>query len=115
VSSHAGRRKNDVIDASAAASVAALQGDAREVAAEDHTTLFALLEQRRANLAAQRVQAVNQLHALMRDLIPAAPASRGRLRRGRSRLRRAQGHHLHRVAHGVPAAVLTKAGIGRAT
>lgn len=65
-----GRRKNDVIDASAAASVAALQGDTREVAGEDHTTLFALLEERRANLAAQRVRAVNQLHALMRDLIP---------------------------------------------
>lgn len=68
--SRGGRRKNDVIDASAAASVAALQGDAREVGAEDHTTLFALLEERRANLAAQRVRAVNQLHALMRDLIP---------------------------------------------
>jgi len=74
--SRGGRRKNDVIDASAAASVAALQGDAHEVAAEDHTTLFALLEERRANLAAQRVRAVNQLHALMRDLTLAVPASR---------------------------------------
>jgi transposase len=68
--SRGGRRKNDVIDASAAASVAALQGDARPVTAEDDTTLFAILEERRANLAAQRVRAVNQLHALMRDLIP---------------------------------------------
>lgn len=68
--SRGGRRKNDVIDASAAASVAALQGDAREVGAEDDTTVFALLEERRANLAGQRVRAVNQLHALMRDLIP---------------------------------------------
>jgi transposase len=68
--SRGGRRKNDVIDASAAASVAALQGDARPVTAEDDTTLFALLEERRANLAAQRVRTVNQLHALMRDLIP---------------------------------------------
>ena len=67
--SRGGRRKNDVIDASAAASVAALQGDARAVTAEDDTTLFALLEERRANLAAQRVR-VNQLHTLMRDLIP---------------------------------------------
>jgi hypothetical protein len=74
--SRGGRRKNDVIDASAAASVAALQGDAREVGAEDHTTLFALLEERRANLAAQRVRAVNQLHALMRDLIPGGARSR---------------------------------------
>ena len=32
--------------------------------------VFALLEERRANLAAQRVRSVNQLHALCRDLIP---------------------------------------------
>jgi transposase len=68
--SRGGRRKNDAIDASAAASVAALQGDATVVAAEDTTTMFALLEERRANLAAQRVRAVNQLHALLRDLVP---------------------------------------------
>jgi transposase len=68
--SRGGRRKNDVIDASAAASVAALQGDASTVTAENYTTVFALLEERRANLAAQRVRAVNQLHALMRDLVP---------------------------------------------
>jgi hypothetical protein len=68
--SRGGRRKNYVIDASAAASVAALHGDATRVTAEDDTTVFALLEERRANLAAQRVRAVNQLHALMRDLIP---------------------------------------------
>jgi transposase len=67
--SRGGRRKNDVIDASAAASVAALQGDAHAVEAEDETAAFALLEERRANLAAQRVRCVNQLHALMRDLI----------------------------------------------
>lgn len=71
--SRGGRRKTDVIDAPAVASVAALQGDAREVAAEDHTTLFALLEERRSNVAAQRVRAVNQLHAVMRDLIAGGP------------------------------------------
>ncbi len=49
-----GRRKNDVLDASAAASVAVAQGDASLVAAEDETTVFALLEERRANLAAHR-------------------------------------------------------------
>lgn len=32
--------------------------------------MFALLEERRANLAAQRVRSVNQPHALLRDLIP---------------------------------------------
>ena len=68
--SRGGRRKNDVIDAAAAASVAALQGDASLVVPEDTTVVFALLEERRANLAAQRVRSVNQLHALLRDLIP---------------------------------------------
>jgi transposase len=67
--SRGGRRKNDVIDASAAASVAALQGDAAVATADDETTVFSLLEERRANLAAQRVRSVNQLHALMRDLV----------------------------------------------
>ena len=67
--SRGGRRKNDVIDASAAASVAALQGDAAAVAADDDTVVFALLEERRASLASQRVRSVNQLHALLRDLV----------------------------------------------
>jgi len=58
------RRKNDVIDA--AGSVAALYGDATDVTPDDETTVFALLEERRANVAAQRVRAVNQLHALAR-------------------------------------------------
>jgi hypothetical protein len=34
------------------------------------TTVPALLDERRANLAAQRTRLVNQLHALLRDLIP---------------------------------------------
>lgn len=68
--SRGSRRKTDVIDAAAAASVAALQGDASPVSSEDHTTVFAMLEERRANLAAQRVRVANQLHAMMRDLVP---------------------------------------------
>lgn len=68
--SRGGRRKTDVIDAAAAASVAALHGDAAVVGPEDHTVVFALLEERRANLAAQRVRITNQLHALLRDLVP---------------------------------------------
>ena len=68
--SRGSRRKTDVIDAAAAASVAALHGDATPVAGEDHTTVFALLEERRANLAAQRVRVANQLHAVLRDLVP---------------------------------------------
>lgn len=62
-------RKNDAIDAAAAATVAA-QGAARPVACEDHTTVLALLDERRANLSQARVRAANQLHALLRDLLP---------------------------------------------
>lgn len=68
--SRGSRRKTDVLDAAAAACVAALQGDASPVPAEDHTTVFAMLEERRANLAARRVRVANQLHAVLRDLIP---------------------------------------------
>ena len=68
--SRGGRRKNDVIDAAAAASVAALAGDATPVLVEDSSTVLALLDERRANLAAHRVRLVNQLHALLRDLVP---------------------------------------------
>ena len=67
-------RKTEVIDAAAAASVAALQGDATTVAGEDHTTVFAMLEERRANLAAQRVRVANQLHAVLRDLVAGGAA-----------------------------------------
>ena len=40
------------------------------VAAERTTTVFALLEERRAKLAAQRARVVNQLRALLGDLVP---------------------------------------------
>lgn len=73
--SRGSRRKTDVIDAAAAASVAALHGDATTVTAEDHTTVFAMLEERRANVAAQRVRVANQLHAVLRDLIPGGAAT----------------------------------------
>jgi transposase len=73
--SRGGRRKNDVIDAAAAASVAALHGNATCVMADDVTAMLALLDERRVNLAQQRVRLINQLHALLRDLVPGgAPA-----------------------------------------
>ncbi|MFC8015767.1 IS110 family RNA-guided transposase [Streptomyces cinereoruber] len=73
--SRGGRRKNDRIDAAAAATVACLHGDGRDVEPEDHTTALALLDERRVNLAQARVRTVNQLHALLRDLLPGgAPA-----------------------------------------
>ncbi len=68
--SRGGRRKTDVIDAAAAASVAALGGDAHPVQAEDLTTVLALLDERRSNLTTHRTRLVNQLHALLRGLIP---------------------------------------------
>jgi transposase len=68
--SRGGRRKNDVIDAAAAATVAALGGEANIVEAEDLTTVLALLDRRRDSVTAHRTRLVNQLHALLRDLAP---------------------------------------------
>jgi transposase len=68
--SRGGRRKNDVIDAAAAASVAALSGDVSPVVAEDLTTVLALLDEHRDNVITQRTRLINQLHALLRDLVP---------------------------------------------
>jgi len=67
--SRGGGRKNDRIDAAAAACVAALQGDARPLAAEGISDALAVLDERRVNLAQARVRAVNQLHALLRALL----------------------------------------------
>ncbi|MDQ0765510.1 transposase [Streptomyces canus] len=73
--SRGGRLKNDRIDAAAAATAAYLHGDGRDVEPEDHATALALLDERRVNLAQARVRTVNQLHALLRDLLPGgAPA-----------------------------------------
>ncbi|MEV0539713.1 transposase [Nocardia salmonicida] len=52
------------IDAAAAASVAALHGDARPVLAETHVDSLALLDERRKNLSSNRTRSVNQLHAM---------------------------------------------------
>src|SRR3954447_11398471 len=68
--SRGGRRKNDILDAAAAASVAALHGDPAPAAAEDATTVLAMLDERRLNLTQQRTRTVNQLHALLRELLP---------------------------------------------
>ncbi|WP_020658590.1 IS110 family transposase [Amycolatopsis benzoatilytica] len=70
-----GRRKNDALDAAAAASVAALQGDGTPVTAEGLSTVLGMLDERRTNLTRQRTRTVNQLHALLRELMPGgAPA-----------------------------------------
>ena len=62
--------RTDVIDAAAAAAVAVLQGDATPVLTEDASTVLALLDERRDNVITQRTRLVNQLHALLRDLLP---------------------------------------------
>ncbi len=67
--SRGGGRKNDRIDAAAAASVAALQGEGRPLEAEGTTDALALLDESRMNLAQSRVRLVNQLHALLRELL----------------------------------------------
>ncbi|MEU3617937.1 IS110 family transposase [Streptomyces sp. NPDC006872] len=66
-----GGRKNDRIDA-AAAVTAHIHGDGREVNRDDHTTALALLDERRVNpaQAQARARTVNQLHAVLRDLLP---------------------------------------------
>ena len=68
--SRGGRRKNDVIDAAAAASVALLAGGIQRCRRRGPTTVTALLDERRANLVVQRTRSINQLHALLRDLVP---------------------------------------------
>lgn len=68
--SRGGRRKNDTLDAAAAACVAALQGDAVPVEAEGASTVLRMLDERRTNLTRQRTRTVNQLHAVLRELLP---------------------------------------------
>jgi transposase len=68
--SRGGRRKNDRIDAAAAACVAALAGDANPVQPDGPAEALALLDERRTNLSQTRVRTANQLHALLRALLP---------------------------------------------
>jgi hypothetical protein len=68
--SRGGRRKNDVVDAAAAASVAAARGDGNCAVAKDLTAVLALLDERRDNVITQQTGLINQLHALLRGLVP---------------------------------------------
>ncbi|NLE81240.1 MAG: IS110 family transposase [Rhodococcus sp.] len=68
--SRGGRRKNDRIDAAAAACVAFSHGDFRPVAPEDHTDVLRILDERRIDLVKQNGRLINQLHAIMRELLP---------------------------------------------
>lgn len=83
--SRGGRRKNDKIDAAGAACVAALQGDCKPVVADEHADALRMLDERRNNLSTNRTRTVNQLHALLRELLAdGAPTSLTAPRRSRS-------------------------------
>ena len=66
-------RKTGVLDAAAAAGIAALQGDTAQLQPDDTTVVLAVLEERRSNLVGQRTRSVNQLHAVLRGLSPTVP------------------------------------------
>ena len=63
-------RKTDEIDALATARAAHDAEHLHPVLAEDTSTVVTMLNERRANLTGQRTRTVNQLHALIRDLVP---------------------------------------------
>jgi transposase len=65
-----GTRKTDDDDATATAWAALHARELHRVQAEDVTTVIRLLVERRDNLVQQRTRQVNQLHALLRDLLP---------------------------------------------
>jgi hypothetical protein len=65
--SRGGRRKSDAIDARATAHAARDADELHAVAADDLTTVIAMLHERRNNLITQRTRTANQLHALFRD------------------------------------------------
>ena len=67
--SRGGRRKNDRIDAAAAACVAFTQGDYRRVEAEDITDEMRVLVERRSDVMVHYRRLINQLHALAREMI----------------------------------------------
>jgi len=58
-----------VLDAATAAGIAALQGDTAQLQPDDTTVVLAVLEERRSNLVGQRTRSVNQLHAVLRELV----------------------------------------------
>ncbi len=67
--SRGGGRKNDQIDAAAAACVAALQGDGRPSLPKASPVPWPFSMSPALNLAQSTVRLVNQLHALLRDLV----------------------------------------------
>ena len=64
-------RKNDPSDAHAVAVVGLRTAGLREVVADDQTVAMRLLSERRRDLVRSRTQAVNRLHQVLMELIPA--------------------------------------------
>jgi transposase len=97
--SRGGKRKTDALDAAAAASVAAAQGDAKPVAAEGVASVLKMLDERRRNLTQQRTRWVNQLHALLRSYCGTAPLEVSSGDRARHRLSRHGDRQLNNALH----------------
>jgi transposase len=68
--SRGGRRKTDAIDALATARAARDADVLHPVPPEDTGTVIDMLNERRDNRIGQRTRTANQLHALLRDLVP---------------------------------------------
>jgi transposase len=64
-------RKNDPTDAHAVAVVGPRTKGLREVVADDQTVALRLLSERRRDLVRSRTQAVNRLHQVLMELLPA--------------------------------------------
>ena len=64
-------RKNDPTDAHAVAVVGLRTAGLRVVAVDDETVVMRLLSERRRDLVRSRTQAVNRLHQVLMQLIPA--------------------------------------------
>ena len=64
-------RKNDPTDAHAVAVVGLRTKGLREVVADDQTVAMRLLSERRRDLVRSRTQAVNRLHQVLMELLPA--------------------------------------------
>jgi len=67
--SRGGGRRNDRIDAAAAAWVAALPGDARPLQQDGALRCFRVLDERQMNLMQSRVIAVKPLYTILQELL----------------------------------------------
>ena len=83
-----GARKNDRLDAAYTAVAASQSERLRPVDEEDLVAVLRMLTERRDDLVKARTRAMNHLHALLRDLLPAGMAKRVSSARAAEVLRR---------------------------